>query len=143
MKMKIKVKNAYPVFLRSFKDKRGRLFVGEFKKDLPFSIKRIFFIDSFKKNLKRACHAHNKNEEIIFCIRGSLTIHLDDGFKRQKIVMKDPLRGIYLGPDLWREISNFSKDCLLLAISSRVYDEKDYIFDYNDFLKIAKKKNKK
>lgn len=139
MNPKIKVKNSSWIKFRKFSEKKGDLFVGELNRDLPFQIKRVFFIENFN-NLKRGQHVHKKNEEIIFAARGSFVLTLDDGQIRQKIKINNPRFGVYLGKNLWREMSGFSKDCLIVSIASRKYEAGDYVHSYEDFIRAIKKK---
>ena len=136
--MKIKVKNSGVINLQHFDDKDGVLTIGESNKSVPFNIKRIYYINKLGKSKVRGKHAHKKLEQIIFCINGSFRLDLDDGKKKQSVKMSDPYLGIRLGPMLWHEMTDFSKDCVILVLANNFYNEKDYIRDYDEFKKRLK-----
>lgn len=141
MVKKIKVKNSGIIKLPSFSDpKKGKLTFGETKKNIPSNIKRVYYINSIvDKKTIRGNHAHKKLEQIIFCINGSFTLNLDDGEKKQKILMNDPSYGIRLGPLLWHTMEEFSSNCVILVLASDYYNENDYLRDYKDFKAFLKK----
>jgi hypothetical protein len=114
--------------------------IGKTKKNGVFPIKRFFFIrDMDSVQAQRANHAHRETKEVVFCVSGSCVIHLDDGTTKQRIHMHDPAVGILHGPGLWHRISNFSKDCVLLAFADTVvYDPSEYIYEYRQFLEHLK-----
>lgn len=134
---KIKVKNSGIIKLQFFNDfPDGNLVIGESKKSVPFEIKRIYFINNlFNKKSIRGKHAHKKLEQIIFCINGHFILNLDDGKKKQSVLMNDPYCGVRLGPKLWHTMTKFSNDCVILVLASDYYVEKDYIREYEGFLK--------
>jgi len=138
---KIKVKNSGIVKLQFYNDfPDGNLVIGEVKKNVPFIIKRFYFINNlFNRKSTRGLHAHKKLEQIIFCINGSFTLTLDDGSNRQKIKMDDPYYGIRLGPKLWHTMTKFTSDCVILVLASDHFKESDYIRNYNEFLRYIKK----
>lgn len=137
MTKQIKVKNSGIINLQSFNDfPDGQLFIGESMKNIPFHVKRVYYINNlFNKKAKRGNHAHKKLEQIIFCINGSFTLHLDDGQTKQKILLNDSCGGVRLGPKLWHSMDNFSRDCVILVLASDYYQEKDYLRNYQDFIK--------
>jgi SAM-dependent methyltransferase len=126
--------------LQSFCDRPdGHLFIGEEKKNIPFAIKRFYFINQLSDpKAVRGMHAHKKLEQIILCINGSFDLHLDDGRRKWKIVMKDPAVGICLKSKVWHTMTNFSRDCVILVVANDYYDEKDYIRNYEEFLEYIK-----
>ena len=142
--IRVKVKNSKLIKFKDFKDGRGHIFIGESGEHVPWNnIKRVFFVKNIPSSkVIRANHAHYTNEEILCCINGSFKIHLDDGFKKQTLLIKGSKYGIYLGPKLWRKITNFSKDCILFAISGNIHNPSDYIWDYKEFLKIVRSNKK-
>ena len=137
---KIKVKNSALIKLQSYNDfPDGNLVIAESNKNIPFQIKRVYFINNlFNNQSTRGKHAHKKLKQAIFCINGHFTIGLDDGKNKQKILMNDPSCGIYLGSKLWHTMDKCSPDCVILVLAADYYDEKDYIRNYNDFLKYIK-----
>ncbi len=112
----------------------GVLSVAECTKQVPFDIKRVYYIyDLCDQGALRGQHAHKKNRQIIFCINGSFTLVLDDGFCRQDIVLDAPNMGIYMDTMLWHTMKDFSDHCILLVFASELYDESDYIRSYDEF----------
>jgi len=140
--MKIKVKNSGVVKLQFFDDKKdGTMVIGESKKNIPFNIKRIYYINKLNNQKSvRGKHAHKKLEQVIFCINGFFRLNLDDGYKKQRIVLDNLYYGIRLGPMLWHEMTDFSKDCVILVLASDFYNKKDYIRSYDEFIERVKKK---
>jgi hypothetical protein len=138
--MKIKVKNSGIVKLKFFKDfPDGNLFIAEARKNIPFKIKRVYFINGFtNEKAVRGKHAHKKLNQAIFCLNGSFDLSLDDGKRKQKIRLKDPSVGIILKPMLWHTMSGFSKDCVILVLADEWYKESDYIRDYQKFKKMLR-----
>ncbi len=139
--MKIKVKNSGIIKLSAHKDsRRGNLFVASSKKNVPFSIRRTYFINNLGRvSTSRGGHAHKKITQAIFCANGSFVLGLDDGARKQKVLMNKPETGVILGPKLWVTMSKFSKNCVILLLSNDYYKEKDYIRNYDDFLRIVQK----
>jgi len=133
--MNLKVKNAHFINLAQIKDGRdGILCVAEQQNEIPFKIKRVFYIyDLHNNNAIRGKHAHKKTEQVIFCIKGSFDMLLDDGHQQQTIKLEKPNKGLYLGTYLWNVMSNFSDDCILLVFASDFYSEAEYIRNYNQF----------
>ena len=137
MRSKIKVVNSGIIKLQHFGDHPdGVLTIGESNKSVPFDIKRIYYINKLgNQEAVRGKHAHKKLEQIIFCINGSFKLKLDDGRKKQALTLKNPYFGVRIGPMLWHEMTDFSKDCVILVLADDYYKENDYIRNYQDFLK--------
>lgn len=134
---KIIVKNSGFIELPRVVDERdGVLSIMQGNKDIPFDIKRVYYINHLE-NLEsvRGKHAHKALQQVIFCINGSFTLTLDDGHNKQDIHMWRDNIGVLLGTGLWHEMHSFSSGCILLVAASDYYDEADYIRDYDDFLK--------
>ena len=112
----------------------GTISVAENSVHIPFAIKRVYYIyDLNNPNAVRGKHAHKELEQVLFCINGSCEIGLDDGTNRQSIILDKPNIGIYLGTELWHTMLRFSDNCILLVLASDLYNENDYIRDYDDF----------
>ena len=116
-------------------DDRGSLVALEGNKTIPFEIKRVYCIYEVKKNVSRGFHSHKNLEQVAICINGSCTIVLDDGLLKRSAVLSSPKTGLYIGKNIWREMHDFTSDCVLLVLASGHYDESDYIHDYNDFIR--------
>jgi hypothetical protein len=134
-KLKLAVKNSGLLALKFFKDlPDGNLFIAEAREQVPFDIKRVYFINTLANpKAIRGKHAHHTLQQGIFCINGSFTLSLDDGKKKQRILLNDPSCGVLLGPMLWHTMSSFSYDCVILVLASAGFDETDYIRDYDQF----------
>jgi len=114
-------------------DDRGSLVSIEGKDAVPFDIKRVYYIFGTQKDVTRGLHAHLALKQVMVCITGSCEILLDDGKNRESVCLDSPTKGILVEGLVWREMSRFSSDCVLLVIASELYDESDYIRDYKDF----------
>lgn len=133
---RIKVKNSGIIKLELHHDfPDGDLIIGEVKKNIPFVIKRVYFINNlFNKKAIRGHHAHKQLEQVIFCINGSFVLGLDDGKNKQKILLNNPANGVILGRLLWHTMEKFSTDCVILVLASDYYDEHDYLRNYDEFI---------
>lgn len=109
---------------------------------IPFAIKRVYYILKSQPNLPRGSHAHFKTQQVLFCIQGNIKIILDDGNKKEEVILDQPEKGIFLDKMVWHEMHNFKKNTILLIFASRKYDEKDYIRSYKEFLILTNGKNK-
>ena len=118
-------------------DERGSLIAIEEGYNAPFEIKRVYYIFDTKKEVERGFHAHINLKQIAIAVKGSCTFVLDDGRKREEITLATPNKGLLIEGLLWREMYDFSPDCVLLVLASEHYDESDYIRDYDEFLKIV------
>lgn len=117
-------------------DERGSLVALEAEKSVPFVVKRVYYIFGTKAGVSRGFHAHKKLQQVAICITGSCRMILDDGQQRSEVLLNSPNKGLVIGDLVWREMHDFSKDCVLLVLASEHYDESDYIRDYSDFQKI-------
>lgn len=116
-------------------DRRGSLTVLEENKEVPFSIKRVYYLYETGTGVSRGFHAHKTLEQIAICVAGSCEIILDDGYNRKTHYLKSPDVGLYIGNFVWREMHKFSQDCVLLVLASDKYNEDDYIRDYECFIR--------
>lgn len=114
-------------------DEQGFLVALEGKHNIPFDIKRVYFICDTPKNVVRGKHAHRMLQQVIFCLKGSCDFTLDDGLEKLLIHMDKPEKGLYIKNSIWREFTNFSSDCVLMVLASEYYDENEYIRDYKTF----------
>ena len=119
-------------------DARGQLVALENEKEIPFNIKRVYYMYDTLEDVRRGFHAHKKLQQILICTSGSCKIHLDDGYKTAEVVLDKPYEGLYVTNNMWREMYDFSDDAVLLVLASELYDEKDYIRNYDDFIKMVK-----
>lgn len=122
---------------KEFIDERGGLVALEENKNIPFEIKRIYYIYKTPKDISRGFHAHKNLKQIAVCLSGSCNFLLDDGTSKSLFRMDNPNLGLYIENSVWREMSDFSEDCVLLVLASNLYDESDYIRDYQEFLEFV------
>ena len=121
-------------------DKYGKLIALEEKKDVPFEIKRIYYIYEVESGVRRGFHSHKKLEQVLICVHGSVKILLKTPEYEEIIIPDSPKKGLYIGPDIWREMYDFNDGAVLLVLASDFYDEKDYIRDYSEYEAYYKKK---
>jgi mannose-6-phosphate isomerase-like protein (cupin superfamily) len=98
----------------------------------PFAVKRVYFLAETKAD--RGGHSHHRLNQVAAAISGSVTFIVDDEGGRREILLDRPDKGLFLGPGTWREMKNFSPDCVLVVLASEPYDEADYVRDYEEFL---------
>jgi dTDP-4-dehydrorhamnose 3,5-epimerase-like enzyme len=106
-------------------------------KTVPFEIKRVYYIFDTKSGVSRGFHAHKELQQVAICVRGSCRMILDDGKVRQDALIDSPIRGLLIGNLVWREMHDFSEDCVLLVLASEHYDEADYLRDYDEFIRFG------
>lgn len=119
-------------------DIRGNLTVGEFEKNIPFSIKRYFMVFDVPSAETRGEHAHKECHQFLICVRGSCAVVADDGHHRQEFILNRPDVALHLHPMVWGIQYKYSTDAMLLVFASHYYDNSDYIRNYADFKKMAK-----
>lgn len=119
-------------------DERGSLVAVETQQDLPFELKRVYYIFGTKEGVERGFHAHKNLQQVAVAVRGSCTMVLDDGHEKLEILLNDPTQGLYIGSMIWRVMKNFTEDCVLLVFADQHYSESDYIRSYSDFLNAIK-----
>lgn len=116
----------------------GYLTFFEGEHDLPFPIRRIYYIHGTAQGVQRGGHAHRALRQMLFCPYGSILIKLDDGREKAEVLLDRPEKGLILGNGLWREMLWNQTDSVLCVAASEYYDERDYIRNYNDFLAYVK-----
>lgn len=121
--------------IESYGDFRGELNPFEFH-ELPFRPLRIYVLKNTKSNTTRGQHAHKNLKQLIICLSGSVDILLDDGANRETYNLTQESDGLLIEGIVWRELSNFSKNCIVLVFADKPYMESDYIRTYNEFLRI-------
>ena len=114
-------------------DSRGRLNVFERSQEIPFDVKRIYYLFETAPDVSRGFHAHKSLQQLAICLAGNCEIVMDNGRTREVHTLTPHSGGLLIGDMVWREMHNFSKDCILLVLASEEYDEADYIRDYDDF----------
>ena len=115
-------------------DERGQLISLEETKDIPFAIKRVYYLYDTAEGVVRGKHAHKSLEQILICIHGSCKVLLDNGAEKKVVFLEKPYEGLYIANNIWREMFDFSDDAVLMVLASDFYKEEDYIRDYEKFL---------
>lgn len=115
-------------------DERGYLVALEENKDVPFAIRRVYYIFGTQAGVRRGTHAHRRTRQVAVCVSGSCKFLLDDGGTRTEVQLDSRDRGLVLEPMIWHEMFDFSQDCVVLVVASDLYDESDYIRNYDEFM---------
>ena len=115
-------------------DDRGSLMVLESNKNVPFKVKRIYYILDAKPDVPRGFHAHKELVQLAFCIKGSCNMIMDNGIEKQQVRIDKSNIGLMIPPMVWHEMHDFSEDCVMLVLASAQYDEADYIRNYDEFI---------
>ena len=118
-------------------DNYGSLVPVETFSDIPFGIKRVYYIYNVENGMRRGYHSHRDLEQALICVRGSVTIHVRTPFEQAEVLLDDPATALYIGPMVWREMYAFTDDAVLLVLASEHYAPSDYIRDYNLYEKEA------
>ena len=125
--------------IRKYTDNRGYLSVIEGGEDIPFEIKRIYYLYMVPE-AARGAHAHKELQQLLVATSGSVDITLDDGQEKKTFHLDRPWKGLLVVPGLWRDLDNFSGGTVLMCLASERYDEGDYIRDYDEFLEYKRVK---
>lgn len=120
--------------LKTLGDDRGNLVALESQRNIPFDIKRVYYIFDTKQGVARGFHAHKALTQVLVCTSGQCSVLLDDGKQKEWVTLNKPNQGLIVEPFVWHEMHDFSEDCVLMVLASDYYDESDYIRDYDEFL---------
>lgn len=118
-------------------DIRGNLTVAEQMNHVPFDIARVYWTYDIPSGGRRGGHAHRTCEEVIIAVSGSFDVELFDGHERYTYHLNHPYQGLYIGTGVWRTLEDFSSGAVCLVLASELFDEKEYIYDYDEFLQIT------
>ncbi len=124
--------------LQAHGDDRGSLVSLEEGRNIPFEIKRVYYMFKTKEGVRRGFHAHKSLRQVAIAVRGSCRFVLDDGSERVELCLDNPAQGLVDESFMWREMYDFSDDCVLMVLADQLYDEADYVRSYEEFLAIAK-----
>lgn len=122
---------------KQYTDKYGSLVPVEMSQDIPFSVKRIYYIYNVPGQIRRGFHSHKQLHQILICVSGSVKILVKTPQEEQVVMLDEPSQGLYIGPLVWREMYDFSDNAVLLVLASEHYDEDDYIRNYDMYLQKA------
>lgn len=121
----------------SIKGNYGNLTPIEEVFDIPFEIKRIYYISKVPQGVSRGFHAHRRLHQVLICINGSVKIKLKNPKEESEVILNDSAKGLYIGPYVWREMYDFSEDAILLVLASDHYNENDYIRNFDFYMNEA------
>lgn len=119
-------------------DDRGSLVALESNKSIPFDIKRVYYIFGTQQGVARGFHAHKQLKQVAVCVTGKCRMVLDSGKTKADVWLDSATKGILIEDMIWREMHDFSDDCVLLVLASEHYDESDYIRNYDEFIETVK-----
>jgi dTDP-4-dehydrorhamnose 3,5-epimerase-like enzyme len=120
-------------------DERGWLIALESMKEVPFEIRRVYYIYGTQSGVRRGKHAHHQLRQLAICLHGSCRFFMDDGRTKEEILLNRTTKGLLIEPMVWHEMDDFSADCILMVLANGSYDRSDYIFSYDEFKTLATK----
>ena len=126
----------YIIDLPKIFDPRGNLTVAEQRKNVPFDVARVYWVYDVPAGESRGGHAHKQCLEFIIAVSGSFHVTLDNGHERQTFLLNHPYQGLLVETGVWRTLDDFSSGAVCLVLASELYEEEDYIRDYDEFLRI-------
>ena len=129
------IDNCRIIDLRKISDVRGNLTPIEANVDVPFDIKRVYYLYDVPGGESRGGHAHKALRQLVVAASGSFSVTLDDGKDKKTVVLNRPYQGLLVVPGIWRTLDDFSSGSVCMVLASEKYDESDYIRDYDEFLK--------
>ena len=121
--------------LPKIENRSGNITAIENNLDIPFEVKRIFYLYDIPGGESRGAHAHKQCQQFLVAASGSFEVQLDDGIEKKTVMLNQPYKGLYVPPGIWASEINFSSGAICLVMTSDKFDEDDYIRDYQDFLK--------
>ena len=131
----ISVFNCSVVELKRLKNRSGNITPIENNVDIPFEVKRVFYLYDIPGGENRGAHAHKECHQFIIAASGSFEVQMDDGKVKKTVMLNQPFRGLHIPPGIWASEVNFSSGAICLVMASHVYNENDYIRNYHEFLK--------
>lgn len=129
-------KKHYLFEIKPFSDEDGYLAVIEEEKQIPFKIKRIFYEYGVERTSLRGKHANKNSRFCLIAVSGSCDVIVEDGINKTTYKLDKPTKVLYLDRMIWKTMTNFSKDCVLLVLSDHLYDKSEYIRDFNEYIRI-------
>lgn len=133
MSAKTTINDCRIIDIRRYTDSRGYLSVVENGIDIPFDIKRIYYLYMVPE-VARGAHAHKELQQLLIATSGSVEVIMDDGKQKKSFLLDKPWKGLLIAPGLWRDLENFSGGAVLMCLASEKYKAEDYIRDYGEFL---------
>ena len=130
-----KISDCALIDLPKIQNRSGNITAIENNLDIPFEVKRIFYLYDIPGGESRGAHAHKQCQQFLVAASGSFEVQLDDGIEKKTVMLNQPYKGLYVPPGIWASEINFSSGAICLVMTSDKFDEDDYIRDYQDFLK--------
>jgi len=124
--------------LPKIKNRAGNITAIENNINIPFVVSRVFYLYDIPGGEDRGAHAHKECHQFLVAASGSFEVQLDDGNEKKTVMLNQPYRGLHIPPGIWASEINFSSGSICLVLASHKYDEKDYVREYNAFLKYKK-----
>lgn len=134
-----KVYDCTIIELNKHHSRQGNISVVENNKDVPFDVKRVYYLYDVPGGESRGAHAHKDLFQLIVAVSGSFSVTLDDGEVKRSFLLNRPYQGLLVVPGIWRTLDDFSSGSVCMVLASEKYDPDDYIYDYNDFLMYKEK----
>jgi len=134
--MKTSVYDCNIIEMGKHHNSKGNLTVVENGITIPFNVKRVYYLYDVPGGESRGAHAHRELKQLVVAASGSFDVVLDDGNTKRTVILNRPYQGLLIVPGIWRELNNFSSGSVCLVLASLLYDEADYIRDYNEFLRL-------
>lgn len=134
---KYRIQDCQILTLSQLGNRHGHLTIIENEQDVPFEIKRVYYLYDIPGGESRGGHGHIQLESLIVAVSGSFDVTVDDGFERKTISLNRPYHGLNIKPGMWRELHNFSSGAVCLVLASELYNEADYIRDYQHYLALS------
>lgn len=129
--------NCSLIKFKDIQDKYGHLTPIEGTIDIPFEIKRVYYITRVEQEVTRGFHSHRKLHQVLICLNGSIKVRTKNPIEEEVVELNDPSVGLYIGPYVWREMFEFTEGSVLIVLASDYYDENDYIRNYDFYLEEA------
>lgn len=133
--MKVNISDCKLIDLPRVKSRSGNITPVENNKEIPFDIKRVFYLYDIPGGESRGAHAHIDCHQFLIAASGSFEVKLDDGKEQRVVQLNQPYKGLHIPPGIWASEINFSSGAICLVLASHFYDEQDYLRNYDDFLK--------
>lgn len=131
------IANCKMIPFKTFGGELGNLNAIESGADLPFDIRRVYYITQVPERVTRGFHSHKKLEQVLLCVNGNVSIRLKTPYEEEVVPLHDPAQGLYIGHMVWREMFDFSPGTVLLVLASEHYTEDDYIRSYSRYMEEA------
>ena len=135
---KVSVYNCSIIELPKIHNRAGNITVIENNKNIPFGVKRVFYIYDIPGGEDRGAHAHKACHQFLVAASGSFEIEMDDGINKRTVILNRPYYGLHIPPGIWAAEKGFSSGSICMVLASHKYDQKDYIRDYNEFTVLIK-----